>query len=185
MGIAEAFSQAAQAGKRPRRSVIFLSVTGEEKGLYGSKNYVAHPAFPLEQTVVDINTDMIGRTDFDHDNKDSNYIYVIGDEKLSTELRGIDERNNKEHTKLDLDYKYNDPNDPNRFYYRSDHYEFAQKHIPIIFYFDGIHKDYHQPSDTVDKINFQIMEKRARLAYYTAWEIANREDRLKVDRSGD
>jgi len=185
LGIAEAFSKAAASGKRPRRSVIFLSVTGEEKGLFGSKNYVAHPAFPLEQTVVDINTDMIGRTDFDHDGKDSNYIYVIGDEKISSELRGIDERNNKEHTKLDLDYKYNDPNDPNRFYYRSDHYEFAQKHIPIIFYFDGVHKDYHKPTDTVNKINFEIMEKRARLAYYTAWEIANREERLKADKSGE
>ncbi len=185
LGIAEAFSKAAAAGKRPRRSVIFLSVTGEEKGLFGSKNYVAHPAFPLEQTVVDINTDMIGRSDFDHENKDSNYIYVIGDEKLSSELRGIDEHNNNEHTKLTLDYKYNDPDDPNKFYYRSDHYEFAQKHIPIIFYFDGVHKDYHQPSDTIEKINFQIMEKRARLAYYTAWEIANREDRLKADRNGE
>lgn len=184
MSMAKAFSEAAEDGLRPRRSIVFLSVTGEEKGLFGSKNYVAHPSFPLSQTVVDVNTDMIGRIDSEHE-KDSIYIYVIGDDKLSSELRGINERNNTEHTKLALDYRYNDPDDPNRFYYRSDHYEFAQKNIPIIFYFDGVHKDYHRPSDTVDKINFELMEARARLAFYTVWEIANRENRLKVDKHGE
>jgi hypothetical protein len=112
-------------------------------------------------------------------------LYIIGDGRLSSELHEIDEHNNKEHTHLLLDYTFDDPKDPNRFYYRSDHYEFAQKGIPIIFYFDGVHKDYHRPSDTVEKINFDLMEKRAQLAFYTAWEIANRENRLKVDKKGE
>ncbi len=184
MGIAQAFATAASKGMRPRRSVIFLSVTGEEKGLFGSKNYVAHPLFPLEQTVADVNTDMIGRVDSAHEaRRDSNYLYVIGAGRLSSELYTINERNNKEHIGLKLDYLFDSLDDPNRFYYRSDHYEFAQKNIPIVFYFDGVHKDYHRPSDTFDKIDFPLMATRARLAFLTAWEIANRDERLKVDRT--
>jgi hypothetical protein len=181
MTIAEAFSKAAASGMRPRRSIIFLSVTGEEKGLFGSKYYVGHPLFPLAQTVADVNTDMIGRIDSAHEH-DQNYVYVIGDGRLSTQLHEINERNNADFTHLTLDFRFDSLNDPNKFYYRSDHYEFAQKGIPITFYFDGIHQDYHRPSDTSDKINFGIMETRARLAFLTAWEIANREERLKVDK---
>lgn len=184
MNIAEAFTTAAANGKKPRRTVVFLLVTGEEKGLYGSKNYVANPVFPLERTVVDINMDMIGRVDSAH-SKDTNYLYVIGDDKLSSELHEINNRNNAEYTRLTLDRKYDDPNDPNRFYYRSDHYEFARKKIPITFYFDGIHADYHRPSDTIEKIDFPLMQTRAQLAFLTAWEVANREERLKVDKSGE
>jgi hypothetical protein len=134
MGIAEAFSGAVESGKGPHRSVIFLSVTGEEKGLFGSKNYVANPLFPLEQTVADVNTDMIGRLDSSHEST-PHYLYIIGDGRLSSELHEIDERNNKEHTHLLLDYTYDDPKDPNRFYYRSDHYEFAQKKNTDYFLF--------------------------------------------------
>ncbi|HET9135218.1 MAG TPA: M28 family peptidase, partial [Candidatus Kapabacteria bacterium] len=184
MTIAEAFSKAAASGMRPRRSVIFLSVTGEEKGLFGSKYYVGHPLFPLAQTVADVNTDMTGRIDSAHE-QDQNYVYVIGDGRLSTQLHEINERNNADFTHLTLDYRFDSLNDPNRFYYRSDHYEFAQKGIPITFYFDGIHADYHRPSDTFDKIDFAIMETRARLAFLTAWEIANREERLKVDKPAE
>ncbi len=184
MTIAEAFSKAAADGKRPRRTVVFLSVTGEEKGLFGSKYYVGHPLFPLSQTVADVNTDMIGRIDSAHE-QNKQYLYVIGDGRLSSELAEINARNNSEYTHLFLDYTFDTRTDPNKFYYRSDHYEFAQKKIPITFYFDGIHADYHRPSDTFDKIEFDIMETRARLVFLTAWEIANREERLKVDRSGD
>ncbi len=125
---------------------------------------------------------MIGRIDPDHE-KDSNYVYIIGDDKLSSELRTISEMANNMHTHLDLDYKYNDPEDHNRFYYRSDHYMFAQHNIPIIFYFNGVHADYHKPTDTVEKINYELLAKRARLVFYTAWDIANRNERLVVDRN--
>lgn len=180
MNIAKAFAQAKKDGRGPRRSVLFLLVSGEEKGLLGSEYYSEHPVFPLENTVADVNVDMIGRTDQKHEGN-SNYIYVIGSNRLSTELHDINEAANAEYTQLDLDYTYNAKNDPNRFYYRSDHYNFAKKGIPSIFYFSGTHKDYHQPSDTVDKIQFDKMEKIGRLVFYTTWELANREDRIRVN----
>ncbi|RAJ10444.1 peptidase M28-like protein [Chitinophaga skermanii] len=178
--LAEAFAAAKKAGKGPRRSIVFMTVSGEEKGLLGSKYYTDHPIYPLANTVADLNIDMIGRIDDDH-KADTNYVYIIGDDKLSSEMRPISEAANKM-TNLKLDYKYNDPNDPNRFYYRSDHYMFAQHNIPIIFYFNGVHADYHKPTDTVEKITYNLMEKRAKLVFYTAWEIANRNEKLKVDR---
>jgi Zn-dependent M28 family amino/carboxypeptidase len=161
---------------------VFILVSGEEKGLWGSDYYTSHPIYPLEKTTVDLNIDMIGRTGFEYDkNKDSvNYVYVIGDDKLSSDLRPISEKNNKT-TGLRLDYKYNDLNDPNYFYYRSDHYNFAKHGVPIIFYTDGEHKDYHKPSDTVDRINFNLLSKRAKLVFYTAWEMANMDRMLKRD----
>ncbi len=180
MNIAKAFAQAKKDGQGPRRSVLFLLVSGEEKGLLGSEYYSEHPVFPLENTVADVNVDMIGRTDQKHEGN-SNYIYVIGSNRLSTELHDINEAANAEYTQLDLDYTYNAKNDPNRFYYRSDHYNFAKKGIPSIFYFSGTHKDYHQPSDTVDKIQFDKMEKIGRLVFYTTWELANRQDRIRVN----
>jgi Zn-dependent M28 family amino/carboxypeptidase len=158
-----------------------MTVSGEEKGLLGSKHYTEHPVYPLEKTVVDLNIDMIGRIDPMHE-KDSNYVYIIGDDKLSSALRTINEKANEAFTKLHLDYKYNDPDDPNRFYYRSDHYMFAQHNIPVIFYFNGTHEDYHRITDTVEKIDYPLLSRRAQLVFYTAWEIANREERLKVDR---
>jgi len=180
--MAEAFAQARKAGFSPRRSLLFMTVTGEEKGLLGSEYYSNHPVFALENTVADINIDMIGRMDNQHEKaKDNNYIYVIGSDKLSSELHQINEQANQKYTKLKLDYTFNDENDPNRFYYRSDHYNFAKHRIPIIFYFNGVHNDYHQPSDEVDKIDFESAEKVARLAFYTAWELANRDERIKVD----
>ncbi len=180
--IARAMSDSKKKGLGPRRSVLCLMMTGEEKGLLGSKYYVTYPVFPLEKTVADVNIDMVGRVDEKY--KDNpNYIYVIGADKLSSELHTINEDMNKTYTNLTLDYTYNDENDPNRYYYRSDHYNFAEQGIPAIFYFNGTHEDYHQPSDTIDKINFEKMAKIGRLAFYTAWEIANRDGRLKVDKA--
>jgi len=180
--VAEAFAQAKQDGFGPRRSMLFMTVTGEEKGLLGSEYYSENPVLPLANTVADVNIDMIGRMDFDYEKtKDSNYIYVIGSDKLSSELHQINEEANKKYVNLKLDYKYNDENDPNRFYYRSDHYNFAKHGIPIIFFFNGVHADYHKPSDEVSKIIFESAEKVSRLAFYTAWELANRDERIKVD----
>jgi hypothetical protein len=180
--IAEAFVKAKQAGKGPRRTMVFMTVSGEEKGLWGSDYYGNHPVFPLEKTTVDLNIDMIGRIDPNRKVGDStNYVYVVGDDKLSTDLKTISEATNKKYTKLELDYKFNDPKDPERIYFRSDHYNFAKHGVPIIFYFDGIHKDYHRPTDTPDKINYDLMAKRAQLVFYTAWEMANRNDMLKRD----
>jgi hypothetical protein len=180
MEIAEAFKLASDNGNGPKRSILFLHVTGEEKGLLGSKFYVNFPIFPLANTVTNLNIDMIGRVDEAHENN-PNFVYLIGSDKLSTELHEISEAMNEKFTKLDLDYTYNDENDPNRFYYRSDHYNFAKNNIPIIFYFNGTHEDYHRPSDTPDKINYDVLAKRSQLVFYTAWEIANRKNRIVVD----
>ena len=179
MELAEAFAEAKKAGDGPRRSILIMPVSGEEKGLLGSDYYTRNPVYPLENTVADLNIDMIGRIDKDHDNGD--YVYLIGSDRLSTELHDISERTNLVYTSLDLDYKYNDPEDPNQFYYRSDHYNFAKNNIPVIFYFNGTHDDYHKPTDTVEKIDFEKIEKITRLVFYTAWEIANRDRRLVVD----
>lgn len=180
--IAEAFSKAKAEGNGPRRSIVFMAVSGEEKGLLGSRYYSDNPIFPIEKTTANLNTDMIGRIDPSRKHGDStNYIYIVGDDKLSSDLKPINQGVNNKYTKLELDYKYNDPEDPARIYYRSDHYNFARKGVPAIFFFSGLHADYHRPTDTVDKINFGIMTKRAHLIFHTAWEIANREEMLKRD----
>lgn len=179
--IAKAFAQAKKDGKGPRRSILFMTVTGEEQGLFGSEYYSEHPVFPLDKTVVDINIDMIGRRDPEHKGK-PDYVYVIGSDKLSSELHEINERNNKTYEKLDFDYLYNDEKHPTNLYKRSDHWNFAKKGIPIVFFFDGIHEDYHQVTDEVSKIEFDLLAKRARIAFYTAWEVANRDSRLSVDK---
>lgn len=180
--IAQAFAQAKKEGHGPRRSIVFLNVTGEEKGLLGSEYYSENPVFPLENTVADLNIDMIGRTDPKRAGSD-NYVYLIGADKLSTELHKLSEEVNKKYVNLDLDYTYNDENDPNQFYYRSDHYNFAKHNVPIIFYFNGTHEDYHRPGDTPDKIRYDLLEKRARLVFYTAWELVNRDKRIVVDKA--
>jgi len=185
--IANAFTKAKKAGHDPRRSILFLGNVGEEKGLLGSEYYSDHPVFPLEKTITDLNIDMIGRVGEEYKNKpdSANYIYVIGSSKLSTTLRGISEKANQTYTKLNLDYKYDDPKDPNRFYYRSDHYNFAKHGVPIIFYFNGVHEDYHRAGDEVSKINFPALAKRAQLVFYTGWDLANRDKRPVVDVKND
>ncbi len=181
--IAEAFAQAKKEGNGPKRSILFLHVTGEEHGLHGSRYYTENPLFPLANTIVDLNIDMVGRRDDKH--KDSNhYIYLIGSDRLSTDLHNISEKANAQTVQLELDYTYNALDDPNRFYYRSDHYNFAKNGIPSLFYFNGVHDDYHQPTDDVSKIEFDALEKRVQLIFATAWELANRENRPKVDKSG-
>jgi hypothetical protein len=183
--IAEAFQTAVNMGQAPKRSIIFLHVTGEEKGLLGSQYYTdIDPLVPLANTVADLNIDMIGRTDPKRGG-DKNYLYLIGSDKLSTELHNISEEVNKKYTNIEFDYTYNDENDPNRFYYRSDHYNFAKNNIPIIFYFNGTHADYHKVSDTPDKIEYDLLENRARLVFYTAWELANRPTRIVADKAVD
>ena len=181
--MAEAFAKAKKEGKGPRRTVVFMLVSGEEKGLWGSEYYSEHPIFPLDKTTADLNIDMIGRIDTERMTADTqNYVYVVGHNKLSTDLPKINEGMNNKYTKLVLDYRFDDPNDPNRIYYRSDHYNFARKGVPVLFFYDGMLKaDYHQPTDTVDKINFPLMAKRAQMIFYTAWEMANRNDMLKRD----
>lgn len=179
--IAEAFAEAKKKGQGARRSVLCMLFTGEEKGLLGSQYYVTYPIFPLKNTVANVNIDMIGRVDEIHENK-PNFIYVIGSDKLSSELHQINENMNSEYTQLELDYRYNDEADPNRYYYRSDHYNFAKNNIPVVFYFNGSHEDYHRPTDTMDRINFPLWAKRAKLAFYTTWELANRDKRIKVDK---
>jgi Zn-dependent M28 family amino/carboxypeptidase len=182
MEIAEAFVKAKKEGKGPRRSIVFLANSGEEKGLWGSEYYTDHPIFPLEKTTVNLNIDMIGRSDPDRKPDTLNYIYVVGDDKISTDLKPISEAQNNKYTKLQLDYKYNDPNDKERIYYRSDHYNFAKNGVPIIFYYDGmLRPDYHKPTDTPDKINYDLYQKRAQLVFYTGWEMANRDAMLKRD----
>ena len=178
--MAEAFAEAKKKGKGPRRTIVFMTVSGEEKGLWGSEYYGDHPIYSLEKTTVNLNTDMVGRIDPSYKGDSLNYVFVIGEDKLSSDLLKITDSINT-HFKMELDRRYNDPKDPNRFYYRSDHYNFAKKGVPIIFYFNGVHKDYHRESDTIEKINFDVMEKRVRLIFTTAWVMANRENMLKRD----
>ena len=184
--MAEAFVLAAQNGHRPKRSLLFLSFTGEEKGLFGSEYYTTHPLFPIAKTVADLNTDMIGRVDPNHTSEegieDTNYVYLIGSDKLSQDLHQLSEAVNRTYTKITLDYTYNDENDPNRFYYRSDHYNFARYDVPVIFYFSGVHKDYHQPTDTPDKIMYGKAAHISKLVFYTAWQIANRPEPIRSDK---
>ena len=183
MQIAEAFAAAAKKGKQPRRTIVFMTVSGEEKGLWGSEYYSEHPIFPLEKTTVDLNIDMVGRVDTERLTADSlNYVYVIGHDKLSTDLPVINEAANKASSNIILDYKFDDPNDKNRIYYRSDHYNFARKGVPILFFYDGmLQADYHKPTDTIEKINFDLMQKRVLMIYHTACEMIQREDMLKRD----
>jgi Zn-dependent M28 family amino/carboxypeptidase len=158
-------------------------MTGEEHGLYGSSYYSQNPLFPIANTVADVNIDMVGRRDDFH--KDSNnYVYLIGSDYLSTDLYKICEDVNSKYVHLNLDYKFNDRKDPNRFYYRSDHYNFAKYGIPVVFLFNGVHEDYHQATDEVSKIEFDALSKRTQLGFSIAWEIANREDRIVVDKDG-
>ena len=180
MELAQSFQMAKKQGNGPKRSILFLHLTGEEIGLYGSKYYIDNPVFSLDSTVVDLNIDMVGRVDKEHFDK-KNYIYLIGSNRLSQDLHKLSEKANKSFTNLKLDYTYNASDDPYKYYERSDHYNFAKNNIPIIFYFNGSHEDYHKITDTADKIDFDLLALRTKLVFYTAWEIANREDRLVLD----
>jgi len=182
MEIAAAFQKAKNEGHGPKRSILILHMTGEEHGLHGSRYYAENPLFPLANTVADVNIDMIGRRDEFHTTS-NNYVYVIGSDYLSTDLYNICEEVNKENKLLIIDYKYNDKKDPNRFYYRSDHYNFAKNGIPSVFLFNGVHADYHKATDEVSKIEFDALTKRTQYGFAIAWEIANREKRIVVDKN--
>jgi len=182
--LAEAFSKAKKAGKGPKRSILFMTVVGEEKGLLGSEWYSENPVFPIENTIADLNIDMIGRGDDDRPG-DNNFVYIIGSNMLSDDLDRIGKKANTDYVNIVLDEKYNNRTDPNQFYYRSDHYNFAKFGIPVIFYFNGVHKDYHKPGDEVSKIDFPMLAKRAQLVYFTAWELANGANRPVVNKNAD
>ncbi len=178
--MAHAFQQAVKDGNGPKRSILFLHVTAEEIGLMGSAYYVENPVFPLANTVCNLNIDMIGRITPEK-MENPNYIYLIGSNMLSQELQDVSTEVNDKYINLELDYKFDAPNDPNRFYYRSDHYNFAKNNIPVIFYFNGVHEDYHKITDTPDKIEYELLAKRTKLIFLTAWELANREKRIVLD----
>jgi Zn-dependent M28 family amino/carboxypeptidase len=182
--VAEAFMAAVMDGHRPRRSILFMPVSGEEKGLLGSEYYSDHPVYSLKKTVCDLNIDMIGRVDERHKGEPQ-YIYVIGSDKLSTQLHLSNENANKVVANLELDYTFNSPDDPNRFYYRSDHYNFAKHGVPVIFYFSGVHEDYHKSTDDIEKILFPRACRVAQLVFATAWDAANRQEKLVVDKEND
>ena len=186
LAIAEAL---AKAQTRPKRSVLFIWHAGEEKGLWGSRYFTEYPTIPLQKIVAQLNIDMIGRSktygDTNPRNKSlsgPNEIYVIGSKMMSTELGELTERVNKEYLNLSYNYRYDDPKDPNRFFFRSDHYNYARKGIPIVFFFDGEHEDYHRPGDEPQKIDYEKMQKVVRTVYLTLWEIANRPTRPRVDK---
>ncbi|MFD1602403.1 M28 family peptidase [Flavobacterium artemisiae] len=181
MEIAKAFAKAKKQGHGPKRSILFLHVTGEEHGLHGSRFYSENPLFPIANTITDINIDMIGRRDVEHA-KTNNYVYVIGADRLSSQLHDAVVAQNEKYIKMDLDFKFNDPKDPNHFYERSDHYNFAKHGIPSIFFFNGVHEDYHGKDDTPEKIEYDALTKRAQLAFVLAWDLANRETRPVVDK---
>lgn len=183
-------AQALAIGPRPRRSILIVFHTGEELGLFGSEfNTDYEPVVPLGKLVADFNIDMVGRSrpEGDDDPRDAHLtdkdsIYIIGADKLSTELNKLNEETNLDTARLKFDYTYNDERNPERFYYRSDHYNYARHGIPIIFYFTGVHRDYHRPSDVVEKIDFEKMERIDRMIFATGWRVANLDHRLVVDK---
>ena len=186
LAIAEAL---AKTPTRPKRSILFVWHAGEEKGLWGSRYFNEYPTVPLDKIVTQINIDMIGRSRKEGDTNPRNRsltgpheIYVIGSKMMSSELGDIVESVNKKYLNLTYNYLYDDPADPNRFFFRSDHYNYARKGIPIVFFFDGEHEDYHRPGDSADKIDYQKMEKVTRTVYMTLLGIANRPARPKIDK---
>ncbi len=186
LGMAEALTK---APTRPKRSVLFVWHCGEEKGLWGSRYFTEYPTVPLDRIVAQINIDMIGRSKREGDTNPRNAeltgpdaVYLIGSTMMSTELGELVNGVNKAFLNITFDTRYDDPKDINRFFFRSDHYNYAKKGIPIIFFFDGVHEDYHRAGDTADKIDYQKMEKITRTVYMTLWEVANRPTRPKVDK---
>lgn len=178
--VAQALVAAKKAGVGTKRSVLILNVAGEEKGLLGSRYYSDHPIFDIENTVANINVDMIGRRDNEHLD-DPDYIYVIGGKIISSGIQSMMEEANASTVNITLSDRYNDLDDPNQFYRRSDHWNFGRLGVPFIFFFNGIHADYHRPSDSVDKIDFEALTKRAQLVFMTTVNIANAEERPTVD----
>jgi Zn-dependent M28 family amino/carboxypeptidase len=172
--IARAFSLAKQAGQGPRRSLLFVAFSAEEMGLLGSEHFVQNPVVPLSKIVCDLNMDMLGRVD-ERKHKNPNYVYLIGSDKITKSLHRASEFINASTVKMELDYTYNNEYHPLQLYYRSDHYNFAKNNIPVIFYTDGEHSDYHTSFDTPDKINYELLAMRTKLVFHTAWALAHKE----------
>lgn len=180
--LTEGYVQAFKNGDQPKRSIMFTWVTGEEKGLLGSNYYVENPLIPLANSVANINIDMVGRRDKKYTESGlESYSYVIGSDRLSTDLHKINEEVSENYSKLICDYTYNSESDPNRYYFRSDHYNFAKKGIPAIFFFSGVHEDYHQPGDTPDKIMYDKMVTIGKHVFNLIWKLADRDQRIVVD----
>ena len=178
--LARLYAERRTAGLGSDNTVIFLWFTGEESGLLGSQYFVEHAPIPVDRILANLNVDMIGRADASH-KVDQPYLYLVGSDKLSTELHRLSEEVNNDCCQIELDYTYNDPADPHRYYYRSDHYNFAKNGIPCIFYFSGVHADYHQPSDTADKLDYQRIARNAQLIFETSLRISNLEAPFKLD----
>lgn len=185
LGMAEAF---AKAPTRPKRSILFVWHAGEEIGLWGARYFSERPTVPLGRIVTQINVDMIGRSRAPDDSNPDNAaltgpdaVYVIGSRLMSTQLGTLVDDVNERYLKLSYDYGYADPNHPDRFFYRSDHYHYAKHGIPVVFFFTGVHEDYHGLGDHVDKIDFRKMTRIARTIYATAWAVAELPKRPVVD----
>ncbi|MFZ4100715.1 MAG: M28 family peptidase [Sphingobacterium thalpophilum] len=181
LAIARAFAKAKKDGNNPRRSILFMMLTGEEKNLLGSEYYALNPVFPFAKTIANLNIDMIGRIGKEYQSSpdSANYCFLVGADRLSTDLHKISENANTVYTKMKIDYKHNAPDD--QIYYWSDHYNFAKNGVPVIFYYNGKHDDYHKGSDEIRKINFELLSRRAQLAYYTGWDLVMRDKRPVVD----
>ncbi len=186
LSIAEALAKSA---KRPKRSILFVWHAGEEKGLWGSEYFTKFPTVDLSKVVAQLNIDMIGRSrktdDTNPRNKElsgENEIYVIGSKMMSTQLGNVVDGVNNSYLKLNYNFKYDDPNDPNRFFFRSDHFNYAVKGIPITFWFDGVHQDYHGADDEPDRIDYAKMERVTRTIFLTMWEVADAKTRPTVDK---
>ena len=180
--IAEAFALAKEQGYPPKRSIVFLHVTAEERGLLGSKYYTDYdPLVPINKTIANLNMDMMGRADPNRGIRNLNYVYIIGSDILSDDLHEINLEANEKYANLELDFRFNGIDHPDQFYYRSDHFHFIKNNIPAIFYFSGVHEDYHKPTDTADKILYEPYKRRVKLIFHTAWELANRDERIKLN----
>jgi Peptidase family M28 len=184
-----AMAEALARGPRPKRSILLVWHAGEEKGLWGSDFVTSNPPVPVNRIIAQLNIDMIGRSKKGGDTNPRNAnltgpneIYVIGSKIMSTELGELSEAVNKSFLNLKFNYKYDAPREPEALFYRSDHFNYAKRGIPIIFYFDGVHEDYHMPTDTADKIDYEKMEKVARTIFATLWKLANAPSRPKIDK---
>lgn len=178
--IGRVLQEAKKNGHGPKRTIVLLHCTGEEYGLHGSRYYTENALYSLEKTVANVNVDMIGRNDNNY-LATGNYVYLIGPNRSSNELNELIQATNKKYTQLTLDYTYDALDHPEMLFYRSDHYNFAVNNIPVIFFFGGIHPDYHKPTDTADKILFDEMHQRTKLIFGTIWEIANREEAIELN----
>ena len=182
LNVAHALKEAKLNGQGPRRSVLFLHVSGEEKGLLGSRFYSDHPLYPIDRTVANINIDMIGRLDEAHKEQGvADYSYIIGSDIISSDMDSLLKAANRKSGNIEFDMKYNDLKDPNQFYRRSDHWNFGRLGVPFVFFFTGVHEDYHRPSDEIEKIQFEKMAKIVRTIYATTVEVANAESPPEVD----